>query len=159
VDLPRDLWHVTLFYTTGQVVRQVLEAAGHPGYTPYLFAFDRFGRGEWGRCRDALEKVWPAYLAGERTLDEAAADLLRALSSSPGYEPGDIMATLLEQLGGMSPNQHDPLVAPNTSRARISRHRTRLPGAQGIPNRRRFSHSALRLMPRISAALPWWPRV
>ena len=30
---------------------------------------------------------------------------------------------------------------------------------QGIPYRRRFSHSALRLMPRSSAAFPWWPRV
>ena len=30
---------------------------------------------------------------------------------------------------------------------------------QGIPYRRRFSHSALRLMPRSAAARPWWPRV
>jgi len=31
--------------------------------------------------------------------------------------------------------------------------------SQGMPYRRRFSHSALRLMPRRSAARPWWPRV
>ncbi|MEE8522716.1 MAG: hypothetical protein V3T72_02195 [Thermoanaerobaculia bacterium] len=80
--VPRDLWHVVLFYTTGQVVRQALEAAGHPGYTPYLFAFDRFGRGDWGRARDALEETWPAYMAGERTLEEAAAHLLQSLSQS-----------------------------------------------------------------------------
>ncbi len=80
--IPRDLWHVVLFYTTGQVVRQVLEDGGHPGHTPYFYSFERFGRGEWGRARDALEVTWPAYMAGEKGLDEAASELVEALTES-----------------------------------------------------------------------------
>lgn len=83
VELPRDLWHVLLFYTTGEAVRRTLEEAGEPPYTPYLYSYERFGRGAWGRHRDALETAWPAYLDGERTLAEAAADLLRAAAEAP----------------------------------------------------------------------------
>lgn len=77
-DLPRDLWHVLLFYTTGEAVRRTLEEAGETGYTPYLYSYERFGRGPWGRHRDALERVWPAYLAGDRPLADAAVALLEA---------------------------------------------------------------------------------
>lgn len=82
VELPRDLWHVVLFYATGEAVRRALEEAGEPGYTPYLYSYERFGRGAWGRHRDAVEAAWPAYLDGERTLGQAAADLLRALGEA-----------------------------------------------------------------------------
>jgi len=78
-----DLWHVVLFYTTGQAVRGVLEEAGEPGYTYYIDAHDLW-RGSWGRFREPIESTWPPYLDGDRTLSEAAADLLRALG-----EPGD----------------------------------------------------------------------
>lgn len=90
VELPRDLWHVVLFYTTGEAVRRALEEAGEPGYTPYLYSYERFGRGPWGRYRDAIETTWPAYLAGERTLAEATAELLQALeepAEAPSGEP------------------------------------------------------------------------
>lgn len=83
LELPRDLWHVTLFYTTGEAVRRALEEAGEPPYTPYLYSYERFGTGAWGRHRDALETAWPAYLDGERTLGEAASDLLRATADAP----------------------------------------------------------------------------
>lgn len=82
VPLPRDLWHVVLFYTTGETVRRALEEGDHPGYTPYLYAFEHFGTGEWGRLRDAIEIVWPAYVEGKRGLDEAARELVQALASS-----------------------------------------------------------------------------
>lgn len=81
-EIPRDLWHVVLFYTTGQVVRAALEAGGEPGYVPYVDAHDLWS-GRWGRFRDAVEATWPAYLAGERGLDAAAVDLLRALDEEP----------------------------------------------------------------------------
>lgn len=77
-EVPRDLWHVVLFYTTGQVVRAALEAGGEPGYVPYVDAHDLWA-GRWGRFRDAVEATWPAYLAGERSLAAAAVDLLRAV--------------------------------------------------------------------------------
>jgi hypothetical protein len=73
-----DLWHVVLFHTTGQAVRGVLEAAGEPGYTIYFDAHDLW-QGPWGRFREAVESTWPAYLSGERSLNQAATDLVRAL--------------------------------------------------------------------------------
>lgn len=83
VTPPDDLWHVLLFYTTGETVRGILEEAGQPGYTPYLYRglFDR----AWPEMRAPVESVWPAYLAGERTLLEAVTDVLRALD---GEQPG-----------------------------------------------------------------------
>jgi hypothetical protein len=84
VPLPRDVWHVVLFYTTGEAVRRTLAEAGEPSYTPYLYAYERFGKGPWGRLREAVETTWPTYLDGERTLDEAASDLLRALGEPAG---------------------------------------------------------------------------
>lgn len=77
---PRDLWHVALFYTTGETVRRVLADAGEPEYTPMLYGI--FGRGAWLRYRKPIETVWPAYLDGQQTLPRAAAALVRALYES-----------------------------------------------------------------------------
>lgn len=41
--LPNDLWHVVLFYTTGEAVRRILDERGPSGYTPMLYEI--FGRG------------------------------------------------------------------------------------------------------------------
>lgn len=82
--LPRDLWHAVLFYTTGQAVRAALAAGGEPGYVPYVDAHDLWS-GRWGRYRHAIESTWPAYLAGERSLDAAAVDLLRELATEEGH--------------------------------------------------------------------------
>jgi hypothetical protein len=71
-----DLTHWVNFYMTGEVVRRALEAAGEPEYTPFLYAQ---GLGEGGSFRPAIERAWPPYLDGERTLEEAAHDLVRAL--------------------------------------------------------------------------------
>lgn len=61
---------------TGEAVRRVLEKPGEPPYTPYLYALGLFSP----ELRDALKATWPAYMEGTRTLQEAAADLVRALS-------------------------------------------------------------------------------
>jgi hypothetical protein len=77
--LPGDLWHVVLFYTTGETVRRILEADGQPGYTPMLYEI--FERGSWGEYRQALEGAWRPYVDGKRPLPAAAADLVEALRS------------------------------------------------------------------------------
>ncbi len=77
VRLPGDCWHVVLFYTTGEAVRRILEDGGEPGYTPMLYGI--FDRGTWGDYRKPLESAWRPYLAGSRTLSEAATDLIEAL--------------------------------------------------------------------------------
>ncbi len=79
IELPSDLWHAVLFYTTGDAVRRVLEMAGESEYTPMLFAQDIFGR-----HHEAMKRGWSAYLKGERTLTEAAEDLLRAVGDVEG---------------------------------------------------------------------------
>jgi hypothetical protein len=82
VSLPRDLWHPVLFYTTGEVIRRVLEQAGEPGYVPYVYHHDLW-RGSWARYREAVEKAWAPYLDGRRALPEAARELMRALGPRP----------------------------------------------------------------------------
>ncbi len=81
LTLPDDLWHVVLFYTTGEAVRRVLDQAGESGYTPMVYAI--FDRSDWGRYRAAIESTWPAYMDGKRTVSEAAADLLTQALRKP----------------------------------------------------------------------------
>ncbi len=87
LPLPGDLWHVVLFYTTGEAVRRILDNAGESEYTPMVYAI--FDRSNWGRFRHAIESTWPAYMDGEGTLSEAAADLIEALGEPGGLETDD----------------------------------------------------------------------
>ncbi|NND45929.1 MAG: hypothetical protein HKN58_11450 [Xanthomonadales bacterium] len=79
VELPRDLWHVVMFYLTGEVMREVLGEA----YTPYMVTQGLWD-GRWGRYREAVEASMPAYLEGSATLQQAAASLLQKLHAEPG---------------------------------------------------------------------------
>ena len=72
-----DLWHVVLFYTTGEVVRQTLETRGVQ-YTPYLYATGLFDRA-WPRFRQAVEREWRPYVDGKTTMDDAVKRLVGAL--------------------------------------------------------------------------------
>ena len=78
--LPRDLWHVVLFYTTGEAVRQSLEAGGTKDYTPMLYGI--FERGDWTEYRQFLESSWRPYVDGKRALPAAAASLIDALKKT-----------------------------------------------------------------------------
>lgn len=75
--LPSDLWHLVLFYTTGEAVRPVLEERGSPGYTPMIYEI--FARGTWVEYRQAVESSWRPYIDGKRSLAEAAESLIAAL--------------------------------------------------------------------------------
>lgn len=77
VALPEDLWHAVLFYTTGETVRRTLAEAGEPSYTPMMFAGNIFDR-----YHEAMKSAWTSYLDGERGLQEAAEDLIRALGDT-----------------------------------------------------------------------------
>src|SRR5262249_49297093 len=84
---PGNLWHVVLFYTTGEVVRRALNDAGTKDYTPMLYGI--FDQGTWGEYRQPLESAWRPYVDGERSLSDAAAALIEALrkSAKPGAAP------------------------------------------------------------------------
>ena len=75
--MPGDLWHVVLFYTTGEAVRAVKDAGGGAPYTPMLYEI--FERGSWAQYRKPLESAWLPYVKGERSLGDAAAALIETL--------------------------------------------------------------------------------
>lgn len=74
--LPNDLWHVVLFYLTGEAVRPVLND-DEASYTPMLHEI--FGRGTWVEYRQAVENNWLPYVEGKRSLVEASEGLISAL--------------------------------------------------------------------------------
>jgi hypothetical protein len=75
LPLPDDLWHVVMFYMTGEAVRRRLGETGEQEYTPMVYEI--YERSSWGRFRDAIELNWPGYMDGERSLSQAAIDLIR----------------------------------------------------------------------------------
>ena len=51
-----DLWHATLFYTVGEVVKKkALAERGAFGYVPYADKFGLYARGAWPGCRAGYE--------------------------------------------------------------------------------------------------------
>jgi len=84
---PRDLWHVAIFLTAGELTRQALTAAGSPGYVRYATA-QGLERGRWKSLFAALDSTWIPYLRGETTRDAALAALVAALASpEPAGKP------------------------------------------------------------------------
>ncbi len=76
--LPRkSLWHAVLFYTTGEVLREVL-----PGYTPYAHRHGLWDRA-WPGHLGALESEWKPYLNGDREFDAAVRALVDELAVDP----------------------------------------------------------------------------
>jgi len=72
--LPRDFLHQVHFFITGESVRRALERTG-ASYTPYLYALKMFS----DRFRESAARIWPAYIDGTRTLDQAATGLVSAI--------------------------------------------------------------------------------
>jgi len=77
VNVPDDLWHVVLFYITGEVTRQCLLREGEM-YKPILYKTGLFDRA-WPTLRKPIETVLPAYIDGVISLDEGAKRLVSAL--------------------------------------------------------------------------------
>ncbi len=65
-----DLWHATLFYTSGVELRRVLPVVEQTGFTPYAYRYGVY-RGPWGAYRQILETDWQAYLDGKTDFDAA----------------------------------------------------------------------------------------
>jgi hypothetical protein len=73
----RDLWHVVLFYTAGEVTRQQLARNG-VDYSPYLYATGLFDRA-WPAFRGPIEANVRPFIDGQKTLAQMSADLAAAL--------------------------------------------------------------------------------
>ena len=97
--IPRDLWHALIFYTTGEVVKPILNeqakkaqvkpASGDsnsnsaPGasretYVPYAIREGLYQRG-WNEYYQLLTRFWQPYLDSEATFDDAIARMVSAL--------------------------------------------------------------------------------
>ena len=64
-----NVWHVALFYSTGEVVRQGLETRG-TAYVPYMYATGMVER-SWPHFKRPIEAHWKAFVDGRLTRDEA----------------------------------------------------------------------------------------
>ena len=73
----RNLWHVVLFYTAGEVVRETL-AARKIDYVAYLYATGLFDRA-WPQFRAPVEREWKPYIDGQVTLEVAVTKLISAI--------------------------------------------------------------------------------
>jgi len=84
--IPRDLWHALIFYTTGELIRPVINSptAGASGdapgteYTPYAVREGLYTRG-WDAYLKLLTRFWQPYLDGRSTFDDAIARMVSAL--------------------------------------------------------------------------------
>jgi hypothetical protein len=77
----RDLWHVALFYITGQVVRAAL-AERHIDYSPYLYDTGLFDRA-WPQFKAPIEQALPDYIGGKTQLADAMHALVAAAPAPP----------------------------------------------------------------------------
>lgn len=68
---PPTLWHAIIFYTTGELVKELI-----PGYAPLA---DRIGlwKRAWPTYIGALEKDWQPYLDGKVSFDSAVTALVK----------------------------------------------------------------------------------
>jgi hypothetical protein len=78
---PRGLWHVLLFVTPHELLRQRLAEQGADLGPSYAHRAGIYDRNEvWDGYREALEAEWVPYLRGEREREEALAALTRAVA-------------------------------------------------------------------------------
>lgn len=86
--IPRDLWHALIFYTTGEIIRTVMDSEpatlGSPQprsaytYTPYAIREGLYIRG-WDGYHDLLVRFWQPYLDGKTPFPDAIAHMISAL--------------------------------------------------------------------------------
>jgi hypothetical protein len=102
--IPRDLWHALIFYTTGAVIKPVMDTEGDASadrvvqsgsegsnasqgsrhnsqdgdYTPYAKREGLYQRG-WENYLQILTRYWQPYLDGQVTFDNAIAHMVSAL--------------------------------------------------------------------------------
>jgi hypothetical protein len=77
---PEELWHATLFFTTGEIVRRTLEQDGIADYVPYAYYTGLFAAdSDWSFYARALEKHWQPYLGGTKDYESALIGLVDAM--------------------------------------------------------------------------------
>ena len=73
-----DLWHATLFYTSGVELRRVLPPPEQASFTPYGYRYGVY-RGRWQSYRPLLETNWQPYLDGKVDFADAVHSMVAGL--------------------------------------------------------------------------------
>jgi hypothetical protein len=77
---PGELWHATLYFTTGEIVRRTLEQDGITDYVPLAYQNGLFAAdSEWSLYARALEKHWQPYLSGSKDYESSLIGLVDAM--------------------------------------------------------------------------------
>jgi hypothetical protein len=76
VLVPRDLHHVIIFYTAGELARRELGKVGDAHYKPFAYRYQVYSGG-WERLRNAVVSTWQPYLDGKTTFDASITALIR----------------------------------------------------------------------------------
>jgi len=77
---PDQLWHATIYFTTGEIVRRTLERDGIADYVPLAYQNGLFAAdSEWSLYARALEKHWQPYLSGSKDYESALIGLVDAM--------------------------------------------------------------------------------
>ncbi len=79
-EIPRDLWHVLIFATSGGAVQRTLAADGIEGYEHYGVRTGLYSLGTWAALSQAVEEPWEAFLDGRVDRETALARIAEALS-------------------------------------------------------------------------------
>jgi hypothetical protein len=80
VLIPRDLTHVMIFYTAGELARRVLGKVGDVHYLPYAYRYDVYSSQSWQTLRDAVIRAWQPHLDGTMSLGDAIDALVKDTS-------------------------------------------------------------------------------
>lgn len=83
---PGRLWHDFIFFTTGEILRDVMDAAGRPGFRPYGEVAGVYDRGErWAVELPAFRRAWLPFVrsgsADPAARRAALEDVARALTA------------------------------------------------------------------------------
>ena len=79
-QVPRDLWHVTLFYTAGETAKRALAENGQRDYEPYAYKQGLYQRApNWRQYQQLLEKHWQPYLDGKSDFAQAIKQMVAGL--------------------------------------------------------------------------------
>ena len=73
LDVPPDLWHFMIMFTTGEITRRELERTGTPGYIPYVARYNQLPP----PILSAFERHWLPHIEGKTSLPDALSALVR----------------------------------------------------------------------------------
>lgn len=79
VTIPRDLSHVLLFYTVGEVTRRHLQSLGE-SYTPFADTAGLY-RNAWERPHQVLKQHWLPYVEGRATFEDTIRNVVAAFAN------------------------------------------------------------------------------